>query len=100
MYSQKGTPYNEGPHRCRASIKGTLQLLLQYHLNPLPLSLFGNEEAVRELNMASLRLSFTREGKEETQKILEAFAASFIEGREIVEPVKDFTRGHFRRGVE
>ena len=36
----------------------------------------------------------------ETQKILEAFAASFIEGREIVEPVKDFTRGHFRRGVE
>ena len=40
-------------------------------LNPLPLSLFGNEEAVRELNMASLRLSFTREGKEETQKILE-----------------------------
>ena len=31
MYSQKGTPYNEGPHRCRASIKGTLQLLLQYH---------------------------------------------------------------------
>ena len=69
-------------------------------LNPLPLSLFGNEEAVRELNMASLRLSFTREGKEETQKILEAFAASFIEGREIVEPVKDFTRGHFRRGVE
>ena len=50
--------------------------------------------------MASLRLSFTREGKEETHKILEAFAASFIEGREIVEPVKDFTRGHFRRGVE
>ena len=41
-----------------------------------------------------------KEGKEETQKILEAFAASFIEGREIVEPVKDFTRGHFRRGVE
>ena len=69
-------------------------------LNPLPLSLFGNEEAVKELNLTSLRLSFTREGKEETKKILEAFAASFIEGREVAEPVKDFTRGHFRRGVE
>ena len=69
-------------------------------LNPLPLSLFGNEETVKELNLTSLRLSFTREGKEETKKILEAFAASFIEGREIDEPVKDFTRGHFRRGVE
>ena len=69
-------------------------------LNPLPLSLFGSEEAVKELNLTSLRLSFTREGKEETKKILEAFAASFKEGRLVAEPVKDFTRGHFRRGVE
>ncbi len=69
-------------------------------LNPLPLSLFGNEEAVKELNLTSLRLSFTKEKKEETKKILEAFAASFIEGRDAAEPVKDFTRGHFRRGVE
>ena len=69
-------------------------------LNPLPLSLFGSEEAVKELNLTTLRLSFTREGKEETKKILEAFAASYKEGRIVAEPVKDFTRGHFRRGVE
>ncbi len=67
-------------------------------LNPLPLSLFGSEEAVKELNLTSLRLSFTREGKEETKKILEAFAASFKERRLVAEPVKRFYKRTFQTG--
>ncbi len=48
-------------------------------LNPFPYLCLEVREAVKELNLTSLRLSFTREGKEETKKILEAFAASYKE---------------------
>ena len=81
MYSQKGTAFNEGPYRSRTPLKAHCSFCYNTILNPLPLSLFGSEEAVKELNLTSLRLSFTREGKEETKKILEAFAASYKEGR-------------------
>ena len=67
-------------------------------LNPLPLSLFGNEEAVRELNMASLRLSFTREGKEETQKILEAFCCFFYRRKRNCRTSERFYKRTFQTG--
>ena len=36
----------------------------------------------------------------QTEKVLEAFSASFMGGKTIEPPFKDFTRGHFKRGVE
>lgn len=69
-------------------------------LNPLPMSLLGEEEAVRRLNVDSFRLVFTCEGEKETEAILSAFADAFVYGKEVPSPVKEFTRGHFKRKVE
>ena len=68
--------------------------------NPLPLSLGGCLKEAARLAADSLRLSFTVESREETERVLRAFAR-FPEGMgEDKEAVKEFTRGHFRRRVE
>ena len=68
--------------------------------NSLPLSLLGNEELVLRLKPSVVRLNFTSETKEETEAVLKAFREAFLEGKEAHQPFKDFTRGHFKRGVE
>lgn len=68
--------------------------------NPLPLSLLGYERAVEKMGISNVRLAFTVETAKETKDVLNAFSRTFLEGEESEEPVKDFTRGHFKRGVE
>lgn len=68
--------------------------------NPSPLSLLGQEEAVLRLQSAGVKLVFTKESPEQIQEIMDAFADHFRYGKDTPSPVKDFTRGHFRRGVE
>ena len=68
--------------------------------NGSPLSLLGNERPVQKLEPTVLRLNFTTEGERETASIITAFRESFLEGKEIRAPFRDFTRGHFKRGVE
>lgn len=68
--------------------------------NPSPLSLLGQEEAVLRLQPAGVKLVFTKESPEQIQEIMDAFADHFRYGKDTPSPVKDFTRGHFRRGVE
>ena len=68
--------------------------------NPAPLSLLGSEKLVRRLMAERLRLQFTVEGTEQTEKVLDAFIGSFVYGRDVEAPFRDFTRGHFKRGVE
>ena len=68
--------------------------------NGSPLSLLGNERSVQKLKPTVLRLNFTTEGERETASIITAFRESFLEGKEIRAPFRDFTRGHFKRGVE
>ena len=73
-----------------------------YHtiLNPLPVSLHGCADSVKRLAPEGLRLCFTIETGEETKAVLNAFAAEFIRGENAEPPFTEFTRGHFRRGVE
>ena len=68
--------------------------------NPSPVSLLGNEDLIRRMGLARIRLQFTVEDAQQTGKVLEAFSASFMGGKTIEPPFKDFTRGHFKRGVE
>ena len=63
-------------------------------------SLLGNEDLIRRMGLARIRLQFTVEDAQQTEKVLEAFSASFMGGKTIEPPFKDFTRGHFKRGVE
>ena len=67
--------------------------------NSSPLSLLQEKEAIDRLGPRSLRLMFTTEDREEAKAVLRAFAGRFLRGEEAVLS-GDFTRGHFKRGVE
>lgn len=68
--------------------------------NISPLSLLGQEKLIKRLAPVMLRLAFTMETAEQMTEILNAFADHFLYGKDTKEPCKDFTRGHFKRGVE
>ncbi len=71
--------------------------------NPSPLSLLQEEKAVRSLGIRNLRMKFTVENGEQAGTILTAFLDRWNEGGELRGDsgiFRDFTRGHFRRGVE
>ena len=68
--------------------------------NPSPVSLLGSEDLIRHMGLARIRLQFTVEDAQQTGKVLEAFSSSFLRGEMKEPPFKDFTRGHFKRGVE
>lgn len=67
--------------------------------NNLPLSLIGSAKKVNDLNIGFIRMNFTTENVDETKEIIDKCINAFIYGRE-VNDIKDFTRGHFNRGVE
>lgn len=68
--------------------------------NPTPLSLLGQEKLVERLGPSVLRLSFTIETPEQTKRVIDAFADHYRYGKDTPAPFTDFTRGHFKRGVE
>ncbi len=68
--------------------------------NPSPLSLLGQEKLIGRLAPGALRLTFTLETPEQMRQILDTFADHFLHGEDTKDPLKDFTRGHFKRGVE
>lgn len=68
--------------------------------NISPLSLLGQERMIRRLSPGAVRLQFTLEPPTEAEEITKAFAASFLHGKTVDTPVAEFTRGHFKRGVE
>ena len=67
--------------------------------NTSPLSLLKDRNRIDGLGPESLRLNFTTENREETRAVIRAFSGSFLEGRETELP-GEFTRGHFKRGIE
>lgn len=67
--------------------------------NSQPLSLLNLRDQVETLAPGSLRLSFTVENAAQTKKVLELFERNYCENLP-VEDLEEFTRGHFKRGVE
>ena len=67
--------------------------------NSQPLSLLNQKKQVEALSPRSLRLSFTLENAAQTKHVLECFEKNYIYNVP-VEDFADFTRGHFKRGVE
>lgn len=68
--------------------------------NTTPLSLLSQREEIKSLGPSVLRMQFTSETEQEIRAVLHAFEAAFLLGQEAGEPVAEFTRGHFKRGVE
>ncbi|MBR0147634.1 MAG: U32 family peptidase [Lachnospiraceae bacterium] len=63
-------------------------------LNPKPLCLFSEAEAVNRMGTGALRIHLTVEDEEETGRVLDA---AFGSSESII---KDHTKGHFRKSVE
>lgn len=68
--------------------------------NAEPLCLLEQKEDILRLNPRELRLHFTMESGRETEEILNKFADVFVKNKEIGAFEKEFTRGHFKRGVK
>lgn len=60
-----------------------------------------DEEEIRKLSVGSVRLHFTIESVEEVEKILKKYIQQFYYKKKINQDFcKDYTKGHFKRGVE
>jgi len=69
-------------------------------LNGNPLSLLDCRSEVQALGVTSARLQFTVESGEETSDILELFGAVWARKERRPGNIENFTRGHFKRGVD
>lgn len=64
------------------------------------LSLLSNSGEIGELRLRNIRLNFTFESYEETLKVLQTFTEVYRYGSRHFDEINNFTRGHFKRGVE
>ncbi|MFV0344568.1 MAG: DUF3656 domain-containing protein [Anaerocolumna sp.] len=62
-------------------------------------SLLSNYSEVKTLGMERIRLDFTYETKEETIQVIQKFTDRYIYEKDVVTEEKEYTRGHFKRGV-
>ena len=67
--------------------------------NSSPLSLLKDKKQIDRLQPEVLRLAFTLESAAQTGEVLDAYVKTFLY-QEPVELEGEFTRGHFKRGVE
>jgi putative protease len=71
--------------------------------NNVPLSLLGVKEKLSKINTKNYRINFTTESEKDVKTILDKFIKTFYYEENIdngyIEDF-DFTRGHFKRGVE
>ncbi len=68
--------------------------------NADPMVLLNQSEEIMKMSPANLRLDFTVESKEEMQTIIKAYVMAFFEHKEVDLLVKNFTKGHYKRGIE
>ncbi len=68
--------------------------------NSTPLELYANAEEIKKLGPRSIRLQFTKETAQETLRTVRDYADAFFGTGRLERDVKEFTRGHFGRGVE
>ncbi len=82
------------------SVKNHCRFCYNTVYNPSPLSLMGCQKDIEALDLDGLRMKFTIETGDEVVEILKLFLESGLGEGENSGAVRDFTRGHFRRGVE
>lgn len=70
--------------------------------NSTPLCLFGQVEALEQIPFGSYRLQFTSESKGEIRQILSLYEQMVLQHKtiELKKYLKDYTKGHLKRGVE
>lgn len=68
--------------------------------NSAPLELAGAGQELSSLAPDSVRLSFTIESEEQVRKVLHVYDRLFTDADRLKPVFSEFTRGHFKRGVE
>lgn len=68
--------------------------------NESPLSLLGLSGEAARLSPAAYRIILTLEDRETAKRVLRSFYEEYMEGKRQDPPSGNFTRGHFKRGVE
>ncbi len=63
------------------------------------LSLLNYKEQVLSIEPKNIRLNFTFETPEETGKVIQSFIQKYVYNNH-VEEIENYTRGHFKRGIE
>ena len=54
----------------------------------------------KQLMPAQIRLDFTVENKEQVKEICKIYMNAFTEGKKMEPQIREYTRGHFKRGVK
>ena len=67
--------------------------------NSVPLTIWQEKESLCKMGFEDFRLSFTVENRKKTKQVLDSFYSGFIKMAE-KEIVWDYTKGHFKRGIE
>ena len=68
--------------------------------NTEALSLLDQQEEIQSLSPQAIRLHFTMESKEETERVLGCFEDVFVKHEETEKLAGTYTRGHFKRGIK
>lgn len=68
--------------------------------NSIPTGLLSEAEKIRTSGAGAVRMNFTAEGKDETERMLELFLDVYKKNKYVPGNVPAFTKGHFKRGVE
>ncbi len=69
-------------------------------LNSQPLSGLGIHSSISGLQAGGLRLNFTIEDERECRAVLNSYIDCLINGKDSAEKEGNFTRGHFKRGID
>lgn len=69
-------------------------------MNHVPISLFNEKESIQRLAPKRLRLQFTTESAAEMEQIIQMFLSHFFAEQMVTSPVLNYTKGHFKRGIE
>ncbi|MBR3772288.1 MAG: DUF3656 domain-containing protein, partial [Clostridium sp.] len=68
--------------------------------NGKPLHLYEHLQEIEEMSVGQVRLDFTMECKEQVEGVLKLYSAQLLYGEKKADCVKEYTKGHFRRGIE
>lgn len=66
--------------------------------NNVPLSLIENSKKLKSMDIGFARINLTIEDKKDTIEIIEKCIDAFVYDKEVTD-IKNYTRGHFNRGV-
>ncbi len=94
-----GTIVLKDRYRNRFPVETNCRFCYNRIYNCQPLVLLGMEHEIRTLRPLAVKLDFTVEDRKRTEQILSAYGQG-LEGKPVKNTVSDFTRGHFKRGVE